>query len=298
MCLHPIKAELQTFGRPKFTHEGSLQLPCGKCAECISLRAVEWATRASHEISLHKHNSFITLTYNDDKLPSHLVLKEPFQLFIKRLRKKLKQNIRYMVSHEYGSQYFRPHHHAIIFGWNPEKQYEPRTTKSGEKIFRSHELEKLWTNGFSSVGTANERSAYYIASYALKGKKHEIVLPNGEFTHVSDQFDCSRRPAIGLHYLIKNQQQLFNSGVPLPRYYLKKLETINPELFEEIQNNQLFKIKNRTNYEIYAKHIIQKYKSSLDNEFRSTPEITKEETLREQHLKYNRELEAHHTKEN
>ena len=291
MCLSPINAELQEFGAPKFTPEGSLKLPCGTCTECKSLRAVEWATRAKHEISCHPENSFITLTYNDKNLPSHLVLKDPFQKFIKRLRKKLKNNnIRYMVSHEYGSQYFRPHHHAIIFGWNPKNQYDPRKTKSGETIFRSKELEELWTDGFSSVGTANERTAYYIASYAIKGKKHEILLPNGEYTTVSDLFDSSKRPAIGLNFLIKNQNQIINSGQPVPRYYLKKLKDLNPTLHEHHENKKSILLKNRSSQEIHAKYILdqQKQNSSL-NEFRSTLESRKEDTYFEAHLQFNRD---------
>lgn len=223
-----------------------------------------------------------------------------------------------MVSHEYGSNTFRPHHHAIIFGWNPSEQYEPRTTKSGEKIFRSKELENLWTDGFSSVGTANERSAYYIASYALKGKKHEILLPNGEYTTVSDQFNCSSRPAIGLDYFLENQTYIVNSDTPLPKYYkkllkekydlknnplpkkqediqkvinrLKKLSLINEDLLELHENN--LQHKDRSHYDLYAKYKISKSKdSSLNNEFRSTPEDTKEDLYLEYLLKQNRDEE-------
>lgn len=236
-----------------------------------------------------------------------------------------------MVSHEYGSNTFRPHHHAIIFGWNPGEQYEPRTTKSGEKIFRSKELENLWTDGFSSVGTANERSAYYIASYALKGKNHEITLPNGEITSISDEFNCSSRPAIGLDYFIQNQTYIVNSDTPLPKYYkkllkekqsipeqikqlqkikpqnsqhqqklIKQLKTlvnrldtlklINEDLLEQHENN--LQHKDRSHYDLYAKFKISKSKdSSLNNEFRSTPEDTKEDLYLEYLLKQNRDEE-------
>lgn len=292
MCLFPINAELQEFGRPKFTPEGALKLPCGKCTECRSARAVEWAIRAKHEIALHNENSFLTLTYNNESLPSNFIDKEPFQKFMKRLRKHAKSPLRYMVSHEYGSKTKRPHHHAIIFGWNPKGQYEPTKTKSGETIFRSHELEKLWNHGNSSVGTANERTAYYIASYALKGAKHEITLPDGELQTVSDKFDCSRRPAIGLNYLIKNQLQLANSEIPLPRYYLKKLKDINPTLHEHYENHRMLKFKTRSHQEVYAKYILdqQKIITSL-NEFRSTEYSPKDENHYKENLKQSRDDE-------
>lgn len=315
MCLFPINAELQEFGRPKFTPEGALKLPCGKCTECRSARAVEWAIRAKHEIALHDENSFLTLTYNNESLPSNFIDRDPFQKFMKRLRKHTKSPLRYMVSHEYGSKTKRPHHHAIIFGWNPKGQYEPTRTKSGETIFRSPELEKLWTHGNSSVGTANERTAYYIASYALKGAKHEIQLPTGEIEIVNDKFDCSRRPAIGLNYLIKNQTYLTSSETPLPRYYAKllkeaselhenynrtpqqqkrfeKLKDINPTLHEHYENHRMLKFKTRSHHEVYAKYILdqQKIITSL-NEFRSTENSPKDENYYKENLKQSRDEE-------
>lgn len=104
--------------------EGELLLPCGKCNECITLRATDWATRAQHEASLHKNNCFITLTYDDENLPSIYIEKEEFQLFLKRLRSKLHPHkISYIVSHEYGTKTFRPHHHVMIFGIVTEDHY-------------------------------------------------------------------------------------------------------------------------------------------------------------------------------
>lgn len=278
MCLRPINAELQEFGRPKFHHEGPLRLPCGKCTECISQRAVSWATRARHEISTHEENCFLTLTYNDENLPSHLVVKDPFQKFMKRLRKHTKLKLRYMVSHEYGSKFFRPHHHAIIFGWNPKNQKLLKTTPSGEKLFTSPELDKLWQHGYHSIGSANERTAYYIASYALKGAKHEICLPNGDIETVTDQFDCSKRPAIGLNYLIQNQTYLANASEPMPRYYIKKLKDLNPLLHEQYENRTNEKLKTRSSHEILAKYTLDQHKqNSSTHEYRSTPVTTKED---------------------
>lgn len=79
MCLFPINAQLDEYNKIKFTREGDLKLPCGKCTECISKRSLEWATRARHEISLHKENCFLTLTYNDESLPSIYVVKRNFK---------------------------------------------------------------------------------------------------------------------------------------------------------------------------------------------------------------------------
>lgn len=258
MCLSPIRAAKQEFGRPKFCHEGELCLPCGKCTECIKKRAIEWAQRAKHEISLHNENCFLTLTYDEDNLPSQFIIKDDFQLFMKRLRKKLKKKIRYMVSYEYGSQKFRPHFHAIIFGYSPRNQKLLKKTPKGDSLFTSEEIKNLWNKGFHSIGTANEKTAFYIASYALKGKKHELIHPTtGEIQTVQDSMDVSKKPAIGLEYLNQNAEQLVNSNEPLPRYYVKKL----PEkLLEEYENKLIFNLKTRSSQELLAKFVIDQQK--------------------------------------
>ncbi len=144
---------------------------------------------------------------------------------MKRLRKKVDNKIKYMVSYEYGTKTFRPHMHAIIFGYTPPNQKLERTTASGSKLYISDEIGKLWNKGFHSIGEANEKTAYYIASYALKGKEREIMHPDtGETTTIRDSMTVSKRPAIGADYLHKNYRQLVDSGEPLPRFYIKTLE--------------------------------------------------------------------------
>jgi len=286
MCLFPISARLNPDGgRPILDRDGELQLPCGSCIECIKSRAADWATRARHEISCHEDNCFLTLTYDDEHLPSHLVLKDPLQRFIHNLRRHLKKKILYMASHEYGSRTFRPHHHAIIFGYNPKNQEFLKYSKSGEPLFTSPEMAKLWPHGSHSIGSATEKSASYIAQYALKGKKHEITLPDGEIINVSDSFDCSKRPGIGLNYLKKNYKQLVASKEPLPRYYIKKLadqkvlkkdkttgkliEVIRPGLDNAlaIENEcyRLESLKQKTHHQILAKHTISNAQIQISN---------------------------------
>ena len=187
MCLFPVRASftyeackktgmpLREAGRPRLDPEGELRLPCGKCNECVSKRAIEWATRARHEISEHNENSFITLTYSPENLNSNFIIKSDFQKFMKKLRKKLKRKIRYMVSYEYGSINYRPHMHALIFGYSPNNQEFLKKTPSGHNLFTSREIESLWSKGFHSIGEANEKTAYYIASYALKGRERDIT---------------------------------------------------------------------------------------------------------------------------
>lgn len=62
-------------------------LACGQCIGCRLEYARQWAIRCMNEAELYKHNAFITLTYDDDKLPAdNGVRYEHFQAFVKKLR--------------------------------------------------------------------------------------------------------------------------------------------------------------------------------------------------------------------
>lgn len=295
MCLFPVRAEPQEFGRPKMDSEGSLMLPCGKCIECKSKRAVEWATRCRHEIACHDENCFITLTYDDDNLPSKLIVKEYFQKFMKRLRKKLKKKVKYIVSHEYGGKTGRPHHHAIIFGWNPEQQEFLREAPSGEPLFISPDLESLWPYGYHSIGTANEKTAYYIAAYSLKSSKHVISTDSGELVEVTDSMDSSRATAIGYEYFYRNVEQLVDSGELLPRYYIKLLERSYPELLEVYQNESMLRQnKARSAHEKLAKFVVTKQKEEFTRDgLRAAPREHYKNKQYENHLKHERDSFKH-----
>jgi hypothetical protein len=277
MCLFPVRAEKQEFGRPKLDPEGSLLLPCGKCYECKSKRAFDWATRCRHEIACHSENCFITLTYDDENLPSPFVVKNYFQKFMKRLRKKAKSKLKYIVSHEYGSRTGRPHHHAIIFGWTPSNQEYLQEAPSGEPLFTSQDLSELWTHGFHSIGEANEKTAYYIASYSLKANTHRVTDPDtGEIRDVSDSMDCSKRTAIGYEYFMKHVNQLAQSNLQLPRYYTKLLERKFPHLLEIYENDSMLRNDNqRGAHERLAKYVITQQKETSDSNYRTAPDDRK-----------------------
>ena len=100
-----------------------LSVPCGKCDICKDRKAKEWSCRAMCESqSSSSIPYFVTLTYNDNCLPSNGVRKGACQRFMKRLRinyERLtgkKSTIRYFICAEYGSKTKRPHYHALL--WN------------------------------------------------------------------------------------------------------------------------------------------------------------------------------------
>jgi len=208
-CFHPLTGWMSkglnqngnhyVVFKPSLGQPGSkLKIPCGRCIGCRLEHSRQWAMRCYHESTLYTDNSFITLTYNDDHLPfDGSIDKKHFQLFMKRLRKKLHpRTIRYFGCAEYGvsclvchknksqcdqdlSHAFvetlgRPHYHACIFNYDfPDKQLY--SEREGVKLYTSEILSSIWSDpktksplGFVTVGEVSFESAAYVARYVTK----------------------------------------------------------------------------------------------------------------------------------
>ena len=130
MCIKPLT--IQNPGT-KWTTAKSIQIPCGKCIECKIRYQNQWMIRLYEEAKCHKHILFITLTYNEQKVPFYLdkntgqifrtVYKDHIQKALKRFRinreRHLKQDatpFKYFITSEYGPSTYRPHYHGVIFG--------------------------------------------------------------------------------------------------------------------------------------------------------------------------------------
>lgn len=98
-----------------------IQVPCGKCFQCISLRQAYINQRVQME-SLRSELFMLTLTYRESSLPRVHIgeynLSFPdwkdVQNMFKRIRKILPHPIRYIMVSEYGTKRRRPHYHGII----------------------------------------------------------------------------------------------------------------------------------------------------------------------------------------
>lgn len=89
--------------------------PCRKCPSCLKQRSFEWFLRLEAERRCHKESCVVTLTYENKRalmktddgkwIITEIDMKgflnyRDIQLFLKRLR--LKEDVRYFVSGEYG----------------------------------------------------------------------------------------------------------------------------------------------------------------------------------------------------
>lgn len=227
---------------PKLIYEpdpdGYTELKCGQCIGCKLARSCTWAIRCMHQAQMHEQNTFITFTLNNQTLLSRKNSKnnpkhkkydpaiiyqnqqsidvEEHQLFLKRLRKKYKQKIKYFHCGEYGDINRRPHYHSIIFNFDfPDKQYIKENHQGdllyvseileGTKQFKHNYLEKyhngkynpnyspqlglnkkpqkgLWPHGLCIIGDVTFQSAAYVARYIVKkinGKKADEINDQG-----------------------------------------------------------------------------------------------------------------------
>jgi hypothetical protein len=220
-----------------------VQLPCGRCIGCKLERSRQWAIRCVHEASLYPDNCFITLTFNDSsKNDSGSLVKSDFQKFMKRLRKKFGQGVRYFHCGEYGSKLGRPHHHACLFNFDfPDKVLY--SDKGGNKLYISKSLIELWPFGFSTIGAVTFESAAYVARYIAKkitGDKAEAYYNGREPEYTT----MSRRPGIGFKWFQKFKGDIYphdflviRGGIKCkpPRFYDEKYLLTNPDSYDLIK---------------------------------------------------------------
>lgn len=196
-----------------------LEVPCGKCVECLESRRSMWSIRLAEEAKDHIHTSFITLTYSDENIvygeyfPT--LVKDDVQRWLKRLRKRIEpEKIRYYLVGEYGTKTMRPHYHVLLFGLNNE-------------LIKDGIIEKTWSKGNIQVGQLNRKTIHYATKYHVNRSYH----PVGSESSFSLM---SKRPAIGHSYL-KKMEHIHDGNIdrayyqdgdfkkPLPRYYREKL---------------------------------------------------------------------------
>lgn len=265
-CYRPLRAFRTGAGEVRLGEAPGdcypLELPCSRCIGCKLDRAREWSIRICHEAQLYDSNLFVTLTYDDEKVPVgswNLISLEysDYQLFMKRLRKKLRgvcqaangrTAIRFFVSGEYGGLTKRPHWHSILFNTRfPDQERLVNGT------YRSKMCDELWKLGNVVIGDVTPRSASYVAGYTLKkvyGQRAEehygdaVDLRTGEQLFRRPEFvQMSRDPGIGSWWYDKYGSDVFPGDravsegkcYKVPRYYWRRFELeADPCLVEDV----------------------------------------------------------------
>lgn len=193
--------------------QGGHAYGCGQCLPCRISRRRVWATRMMLEANNHVENSFVTLTYSEDKLPkckdglTPSLRPEDLQLWLKRMRwafdkygkiwkTNLPLKLRFYAVGEYGDKSWRPHYHAALFGY-PSCEYMQSTySKRRVNCCKWCDLVRdTWGLGHVHLGQLEAESAHYICGYVVK----KLSTPGdprlaGRYPEFARQ---SRRPGIG-----------------------------------------------------------------------------------------------------
>lgn len=222
--------------------EHAFVIPCGQCIGCRLERSRQWAIRISHEASLYDHNCFITLTYMDKYCPSSLDVRH-FQLFMKRLRKKFGNGIRFFHCGEYGDLNQRPHYHACLLNFDfPDKNLY--YVNNGYNYYLSESLSELWPYGIHLISDLTFDSAGYVARYVLKKLTGDAAAAYGD--RRPPYVTMSRRPGIGRAWIDKYLEQTYNHDFLVinghkclpPKFYDRVLQESHPDWFDFIKEQR------------------------------------------------------------
>ncbi len=249
----------------KFIHD-FIEIPCGRCIGCRLAYSRQWADRCMLELGYHEQSWFITLTYDDEHLPisesvdpetgeigmAGTLLKRDVQLFFKRLRKNYKydNHLRYFCAGEYGSQTYRPHYHAIVFGLKLDDLQLYKQSLEGYNYYVSDFLNKCWKQGYVVVGKVNWDTCAYTARYIMKKQYGSGAYVYDKYNIVPEFTTMSLKPAIGRRYYDDHKDELYETDcifigtdegshkIRPPRYYDKLYDLDFPDDFALIKENR------------------------------------------------------------
>jgi len=240
-CYHPLRAYRSTERNPDtgkygitfnphkaLVERNPLFLPCSKCQGCRLQKSKQWALRSLHEFKSVGKGVFLTLTYDEQHVPTNFSVDlHETQRFMRKVRKRLRREhgpgfkVSFLAIGEYGDQMGRPHYHVLLFGFDfPDKTYY-RTTSQGDRVYKSEMLSELWPYGLHEIGDITYKSAAYCARYTLKkingpmaDDYYRRVSPiDGNTYNVRPEFmTCSTKPGLGSSWFEKFKGDAFQFG--------------------------------------------------------------------------------------
>ncbi len=210
------------------------------------------------EAAMHERNCFLTLTYDQANLPPDGSLNvNHWQNFAKRARKRLGK-FRFFHCGEYGDLNGRPHYHAAIFGqdFSFDREFW-KNTKTGDPLWTSPTLSKLWPEGLHAIGDLTFDSAAYVARYVMK-KVNGSQAEYHYLTHVDyDTGEChyrkpeyatmSRNKGIGETWIKKYMSDVYPSDELVvngkitrpPKFYDQQFEKADPKGYRKLKAQRI-----------------------------------------------------------
>lgn len=226
-----------------------VEVPCGYCIGCRLERARQWSLRIAHESMYHDDAYFLTLTYSEENLrygnEAPTLVLDDLQKFWKRLRKHFKgKKIRYFACGEYGDNTFRPHYHAVVFGFRLTDLVVWRSDNTGV-TYTSVLLDSIWKLGRVVIGAVTQESSAYVARYTLKKQFGMNGKAYYDELGIEPEFVVmSRRPGIGNKFFEDYCDDIYNEDVCVytdgkgksrpPKYYDRLLTANDAERMKAI----------------------------------------------------------------
>lgn len=197
----------------------NITVQCGKCPLCIHSHRMNWLMRCEQESlkSQLPNHWFITLTYNEKKVPRKRGVRTLFkrhpQLFIKRLRK-AGHTIKYILVGEYGTETERPHYHMLAW-----------TNASVQDI------DKAWNYGHVHYRKMERETILYTLKYVLNPRQGDNTNKQREYVVYSKGIGLGYLTTQMYYYHTEDYENpiyttvINGKRIPLPRYYRKKIFT-------------------------------------------------------------------------
>ena len=230
-----------------------INIPCRRCAGCRLDYSRDWANRMLLEYQRTRKAVFVTLTYDDQHIPTSdlgyaTLCKRDCQLWLKRVRKHFAgTEIRFFLGGEYGPSTHRPHYHAILFGVDL-LDFGTLTVRNvnelGQCAYESGVLNTLWPNGFSTVAAVSFQTFAYCSRYILKKQRTSDYYLDDTQKFVPEFSLMSRRPGLGAYAVDDSALDGINCTVsdgtdtktfPLPSALLRRLKDVDPQKYAELK---------------------------------------------------------------
>ncbi len=271
-CYHPIEVNVKRKSLYAIRKINDHQIvPCGRCIGCRAEQGRQWAVRMIHEARMHESSVFVTLTYDQKRLPKNAELRpKDLSGFIKGLRQAQDRRITFFGCGEYGEISQRPHYHSVLFGVDFLDR-DIGFDSSRPDVWRSQALDRAWGLGIAEGGSVTMASASYVAGYVRKKIRArdyaranpvtgEILRP--EFARMS------LRPALGRRWIKKHWNDVYPRDYVViegfkakpPRYYDKYMDLEDEkggdpqrrEIMENVRQKRLDEARELTRYQIDA----------------------------------------------
>lgn len=216
MCINgkiiSVRAKGESFSQ-------KIRTSCGKCVDCYSQRASNWAYRCNSQYLYSDNAYFVTLTLDDENL-TEAPCKKTIQQFHKNLRQYFKRKypeyeakMKFFLVSEYGYQTERLHYHAIYYNF-PYDYTVPY-------IQISNEIAKIWKKGIVYVKPFEFNQINYCIKYLHKDKElGNIRMSSTQLGQIDEALIKYMNSTPYFENIKVNTA--YGKAIPMPRYFRKK----------------------------------------------------------------------------